>query len=219
MALRIGGRTRSLRRPPPWASARPSTWWIPGQRKGHGRLAQWKDSLQSATRSGIPAIPCRTGSARAITGVNALQLAVMCAPGQRPSRPWNPRLIQPSGGVDQPHETTVADLPFPAEHVEIVRAGMAAVANDPTGGAYKQSQLGLGDVLAAGKTGTAQVRQYSQTGSRSNQGVPFLEAEGPQPVHRLRPLRQAALHAGRPVLVEHGGLSWLQRRRAQELAR
>jgi penicillin-binding protein 2 len=48
---------------------------------------------------------------------------------------------------------------------------MAAVANDPTGGAFKQSQLGLGDVKMAGKTGTAQVRQYAAGASRSNQGI------------------------------------------------
>jgi rod shape determining protein RodA len=65
----------------------------------------------------------------------------------------------------------VPDLPFSQEHLEIVRAGMAAVANDPTGGAFKQSQLGLGDVKMAGKTGTAQVRQYAAGASRSNQGI------------------------------------------------
>ena len=44
-------------------------------------------------------------------------------------------------------------------------AGMAAVANDVTGTAYRASQLGLGDILMAGKTGTAQSRDYG-SGSR-----------------------------------------------------
>jgi len=44
---------------------------------------------------------------------------------------------------------------------------MVAVANDVTGGAYRQSQLGLGDIQMAGKTGTAQVRSYG-TGSRKS---------------------------------------------------
>jgi penicillin-binding protein 2 len=42
---------------------------------------------------------------------------------------------------------------------------MAAVANDVTGTAYRASQLGLGDIQMAGKTGTAQSRDYG-TGSR-----------------------------------------------------
>ena len=42
---------------------------------------------------------------------------------------------------------------------------MAAVANDVTGTGYRASQLGLGDILMAGKTGTAQSRDYG-TGSR-----------------------------------------------------
>ena len=44
---------------------------------------------------------------------------------------------------------------------------MVAVANDVSGGAYRQSQLGLGDIQMAGKTGTAQVRSYG-TGSRKS---------------------------------------------------
>ena len=44
-------------------------------------------------------------------------------------------------------------------------AGMAAVPNDGTGTAYRASQLGLGDTQMAGKTGTAQSRDYG-TGSR-----------------------------------------------------
>jgi len=101
------------------------------------------------------------------------------------------------------HGDAVADLPIPPEHLAIVRDGMAAVANDPTGGAYKQSQLGLGDVLMAGKTGTAQVRQYSQTGSRSNQGIPWRLKD-----HNLF-IAFAPYDNPRyamSVLVEHGGL-------------
>jgi penicillin-binding protein 2 len=81
-----------------------------------------------------------------------------------------PRLIKSIGGVEQPSGAEVEDLPFPAEHLDVVRGGMAAVANDPSGTAYRQSQLGLGDIKMAGKTGTAQVRSFDK-GSRSSVGV------------------------------------------------
>jgi penicillin-binding protein 2 len=54
---------------------------------------------------------------------------------------------------------------------------MAAVANDTTGTAYRASQLGLGPVLMAGKTGTAQVRVISRaeraSGVRTNESLPW----------------------------------------------
>jgi len=62
--------------------------------------------------------------------------------------------------------TDGADLPFPTEHPDIVLEGMKAVANDVTGTAYRNSQLGLGDVKMAGKTGTAQARTYRAAASR-----------------------------------------------------
>src|SRR5690606_28939341 len=43
-----------------------------------------------------------------------------------------------------------------------------AVANDRSGTAYRQSQLGLGDIQMAGKTGTAQSRDYGSGTRRSN---------------------------------------------------
>jgi penicillin-binding protein 2 len=80
----------------------------------------------------------------------------------------NPRLIKSVGGKELPSGAAVPDLPFPKEHIEIVRAGMAAVANDVGGTAYRTSQLGLGDVKMAGKTGTAQTRNYGSGSRKSN---------------------------------------------------
>jgi penicillin-binding protein 2 len=76
---------------------------------------------------------------------------------------------------------------------------MVAVANDVSGGAYRQSQLGLGDIQMAGKTGPAQVRSYG-TGSRKsnvwalkdhNLFVAFAPVDEP---------RYAVA-----VIIEHGG--------------
>jgi penicillin-binding protein 2 len=65
----------------------------------------------------------------------------------------------------------VPDLPFSPEHLAYVRNGMAAVANDVRGTAYRNSQLGLGDIQMAGKTGTAQVRSYDKGVSRKSEDV------------------------------------------------
>ena len=176
---------------------------IPGQRKGLVGSRDWKKKTFKRDPIWHPGDSVPYGIGQGYINVNALQLAVMCARLANGKRALNPRLVKSIGGIDQPHGDAVSDLAFPAEHLAIVRAGMAAVANDPTGGAYQQSQLGLGDVMMAGKTGTAQVRQYSQTGSRSNQGVPWRLKD-----HNLF-IAFAPYDNPRyamSVLVEHGGL-------------
>ena len=76
---------------------------------------------------------------------------------------------------------------------------MVAVANDVTGGAYRQSQLGLGAILPGGKTGTAQVRSYG-TGSRKSSVWQFKD-------HNLF-VAFAPVDAPRyavAIIIEHGG--------------
>src|SRR5690606_29261162 len=58
-----------------------------------------------------------------------------------------------------------------------VREGMAAV-TEAGGTAYRASQLGLGDILMAGKTGTAQVRSYGPGGTRGKGGPWALRDHG-----------------------------------------
>jgi penicillin-binding protein 2 len=97
----------------------------------------------------------------------------------------------------------VPDLPFSAEHLAYVRGGMAAVANDVRGTAYRQSQLGLGDVQMAGKTGTAQVRSYDGVANRKGSGA----------VWRLKDHNLFVAFApyddpryALSVIIEHGGM-------------
>jgi penicillin-binding protein 2 len=81
---------------------------------------------------------------------------------------------------------------------------MVAVANDRSGGAYRQSQLGLGDIQMAGKTGTAQVRSYDNVASRSSSSVGWALKD-----HNLF-VAFAPVDAPRygiAVIVEHGGLA------------
>jgi penicillin-binding protein 2 len=54
---------------------------------------------------------------------------------------------------------------------------MAAV-TEAGGTAFRASQLGLGDILMAGKTGTAQVRNYDKGGSRGKGGAWGLRDHG-----------------------------------------
>jgi len=131
--------------------------------------------------------------------VTALQLAVMTSRFANARKAIVPRLVKSVGGVDQPSGAAVPDLPFSREHLEIVRQGMVAVANDVSGGAYRQSQLGLGDIQMAGKTGTAQVRSYG-SGSRKSSVWQFKD-------HNLF-VAFAPVDAPRyavAVIIEHGG--------------
>ena len=74
-----------------------------------------------------------------------------------------------SEGMKDPEQAGAAATPylrlFALTSLAWMWARMAAVANDVTGTAYRASQLGLGDIQMAGKTGTAQSRDYG-TGSR-----------------------------------------------------
>jgi penicillin-binding protein 2 len=66
--------------------------------------------------------------------------------------------------VEQPPAAAVTDLPFDAAAFKVVQEGMEAV-TDVGGTGFRNSQLGLGPVRMAGKTGTAQSRNYG-SGSR-----------------------------------------------------
>jgi penicillin-binding protein 2 len=135
--------------------------------------------------------------------VTALQLAVMVSRFANARKAIVPRLIKSVGGVDRPSGADVPDLPFSREHLEIVRQGMVAVANDVTGGAYRQSQLGLGDIQMAGKTGTAQISSYDRRASRKSSDVGWALKD-----HNLfvafAPVDEPRY--GIALIVEHGGL-------------
>ncbi|MDG2522293.1 penicillin-binding protein 2 [Caulobacter segnis] len=148
---------------------------IPGQKKGTVPDREWKKRAFKRNPANQTWYPGETPSyaiGQGALAVNALQLCVMTARLANGKKALNPRLIKSVGGVERPHGDDVPDLPFSQEHLNIVRGGMAAVANDTGGTAYRQSQLGLGDVKMAGKTGTAQVRSYG-AGSRKMTGVPW----------------------------------------------
>jgi penicillin-binding protein 2 len=179
---------------------------IGGQKKGTIPSAAWKKEYfksNPANQKWFPGESLSYGIGQGYTQVNALQLAVMTSRLANGRKALNPRLIKSVGGVDRPRGDAFGDLPFPPEHIAIVRAGMAAVANDVTGTAYRASQLGLGDVQMAGKTGTAQVRSYDRAASRNSANVQWKLKD-----HNLfvafAPVDDPRYAVS--VIIEHGGL-------------
>jgi penicillin-binding protein 2 len=191
---------------------------ISGQKRGIVPSREWKKSYFKNNPDQQPWWPGENlsyGIGQGYLTVNALQLAVMTARLANGKKALNPRLIQSVGGVKRPPGSAVPDLPFPPEHIAYVRDGMVAV-TEAGGTAFYASQLGLGDILMAGKTGTAQVRNYDKGGSRGKGGPWRLRDHGLfvcfAPVDQPR--------YAMSVIVQHGmGGSTAAAPRAREIMR
>jgi penicillin-binding protein 2 len=99
------------------------------------------------------------GIGQGYVNVNALQLCVMCSRLANGNRALNPRLIESIGGVVQPPGSRAPDLPFKPDNLAFIREAMAAVVTSGT--AAGAAKLGLGPIMMAGKTGTAQAHTYA----------------------------------------------------------
>ena len=172
---------------------------VDNQRKGLLPSTEWKRRTFPRDPVWHPGETTSVAIGQGAVTVNALQLAVYTSRLANGRKAIQPRLIKSVGGVDRPSGAEVPDLPFSVEHLDIVRGGMIAVANDRSGTAYRQSQLGLGDIQMAGKTGTAQTRNYGSGSRRSNVWsekdhnlfIAFAPVDAP---------RYAVV-----VIIEHGG--------------
>ncbi|WP_292082457.1 MULTISPECIES: penicillin-binding protein 2 [unclassified Brevundimonas] len=141
------------------------------------------------------------GIGQGALNVNALQLAVYTARIANGRKAVTPRLIKSIGGVEQTAGTDFGDLPFDAAMLQVLRDGMEAV-TDVGGTGFRNSQLGLGAVRMAGKTGTAQAQNYG-AGSRKGAGRPWAQKD-----HNLF-IAYAPTDNPRyavSVIVQHGGL-------------
>ncbi|MCG9915950.1 MAG: penicillin-binding protein 2 [Phenylobacterium sp.] len=176
---------------------------IPGQRTGVVGSTEWKRTRVKRDPTWHPGDSVSYGIGQGYITANGLQLAVMTARLANGRKQLNPRLIKSVGGVEMPPGDEVPSLPFSQEHLDYVRAGMIAVANDARGTAFRQSQLGLGDVLMAGKTGTAQVRSYDGVADRDSRSVRWGLKD-----HNLyvafAPIDQPRYAIS--VIIQHGGL-------------
>jgi len=145
---------------------------IPGQKKGIVPSTEWVRKNRPRDPKWHPGESLSYGIGQGMLTVNALQLAVMTARLANGKKALNPRLIRAIGGKELASGADVPDLPFAPEHIQYVRDGMAAV-TEAGGTGYRASQLGLGDILMAGKTGTAQVRSYAKGGPRGGASMPW----------------------------------------------
>ncbi|WEK56683.1 MAG: penicillin-binding protein 2 [Candidatus Brevundimonas phytovorans] len=141
------------------------------------------------------------GIGQGALNVNALQLAVYTSRIANGQKAVTPRLIKSIGGVEQRAGAAFADLPYDTALLKVLRDGMEAV-TDVGGTGFRNSQLGLGAVRMAGKTGTAQAQNYG-AGSRKGAGRPWAQKD-----HNLF-IAYAPTDNPRyavSVIVQHGGL-------------
>ena len=175
---------------------------IDGQKRGLVPDTKWR--RENPVRGDGKWYPGETPSysiGQGALNVNALQLAVYTSRIANGRKAVMPRLIKSIGGVEQTPGAAFADLPFDAELVKVMRDGMEAV-TDVGGTGFRNSQLGLGPVRMAGKTGTAQARNYG-AGSRRGAGRPWRDKD-----HNLficyAPIDNPRYAVS--VIVQHGGL-------------
>lgn len=132
---------------------------------------------------------------------NALQLAVYTSRLANGRKAVMPRLIKSIGGVEQAASRAFADLPYDPSLIQVMRDGMEAV-TEAGGTGFRNSQLGLGPVRMAGKTGTAQSRNYG-SGNRKGAGRPWAQKD-----HNLF-IAYAPVDNPRyavSVIIQHGGM-------------
>jgi len=131
---------------------------IPGQKKGLVPDTAYKKRNFRKDPVWHPGETPSFGIGQGYLHLNPLQLCVMTARIANGKKALNPRLVKSIGGQELPSGAAVPDLPFAPEHIQFVRAAMAAVTESGTAAAV--GDLGLGPIKMAGKTGTAQAHSY-----------------------------------------------------------
>jgi penicillin-binding protein 2 len=173
---------------------------IPGQKPGLIPDTAYKRAAFPKDPVWHPGETPSMGIGQGYVNVNALQLCVMCSRLANGATALQPRLIHSVGGAVQPSGAQAPGLPFAPDHLAFIRSAMAAVVTSGT--AAGAAQLGLGPVVMAGKTGTAQAHSYAGgTGAHGAVGawadrdhswfIAFAPADDPR--------------YAMSVLVEHGG--------------
>jgi penicillin-binding protein 2 len=175
---------------------------ISGQKPGLVPDREWR--RRNPVRGDAKWYPGETPSyaiGQGALNVNCLQLATYTARLANGRKKIMPRLIKSVGGKERPSGADFGDLPFSMEHIKVLQEGMNAV-TDVGGTGFRNSQLGLGPIRMAGKTGTAQARNYG-AGSRKGAGKPWAQKD-----HNLF-IAYAPIDAPRyavAVIVQHGGM-------------
>ena len=140
---------------------------IPGQKKGLVPDTAYKRRAFKKDPVWHPGETPSMGIGQGYTHLNPLQLCVMVSRIANGQKALHPRLIRSIGGVEQKSGAEWGDLTVDKGHLQFVREAMAAVTS--VGTAARVSDLGLGSIKMAGKTGTAQA--YSYGGGRGAHGA------------------------------------------------
>lgn len=176
---------------------------IEGQKRGTLPDRAWKKRAfkNPADQKWQPGETPSFGIGQGALAVNPLQQAVYVSRIANGQKAILPRLVKSVGGRERPSGAAVPDLPVDHAHLQIVRQAMADVANDTSGTAYRAGQLGLGPILMAGKTGTAQAHTYG-SGSRATIHLDWEKKDHAWFV-AFAPFDQPKYALA--LLVEHGG--------------
>jgi penicillin-binding protein 2 len=173
---------------------------IPGQKAGLVPDTAYKRRTFKKDPVWHPGETPSMGIGQGYTHLNPLQLCVMTARIANGQKALHPRLVQSVGGVEEKSGAAWGDLPVDPEHLQFVREAMAAVTT--TGTAARVSDLGLGAIKMAGKTGTAQSYSYGGgTGAHGAEGAWKLRDHAWFIAFAPYDSPRYALS----VLVEHGG--------------
>ncbi|MBU1378265.1 MAG: penicillin-binding protein 2 [Alphaproteobacteria bacterium] len=132
---------------------------IPGQKKGLVPDTAYKKRRFPKDPKWHPGETPSMGIGQGYTNLNPLQLCVMTSRIANGEKALHPRLIRSIGGVEQKSGAAWGELPVDKNHLLFVREAMAAVTTG-IGTAARVSDLGLGPIKMAGKTGTAQAYSY-----------------------------------------------------------
>ncbi|HWF76326.1 MAG TPA: penicillin-binding protein 2 [Caulobacteraceae bacterium] len=175
---------------------------VPSQRPGLIPTTEWVKKARPRDPVWHPGETPSVGIGQGAVSVNPLQLCVMCSRIANGGKALYPRLVRTIGGVEQPPPGAEPALPFAPEHIQFLHEAMLAVTNGGGTASGGAANLGLGPVLMAGKTGTAQSHSYGGgVGAHGAQGawaerdhawfIAFAPADDPR--------------YAMAVLTEHGG--------------
>jgi penicillin-binding protein 2 len=181
---------------------------IPGQKAGIVPDTAWKRSYfkrNPLNQKWFAGETPSMGIGQGATVVNALQLCTMASRIANGKVAVNPRLIHSVGGVIQPAAVAAPDLAIDPEHIAFVQKAMWAVCNEPGGTGFEDghpTDLKLGNVVMAGKSGTAQDHTYkSGHGAHGAVGAWVLRDNAWFIAYAPADAPRYAM----AVLVEHGG--------------
>jgi penicillin-binding protein 2 len=175
---------------------------LPHERSGLIPGRAWKQSTHHQAWQQGETLVAAIGQGYMLT--SPLQLAVMVARIANNGFAVTPHVAQKIGGSPVAPERWPS-MGFDQRHLDLVRRGMAAVINSPSGTAYA-ARITTPGMEMAGKTGTAQVRHISEAeheeGVTKNESLPWKERD-----HALfagfAPIEDPRYAIS--VIVEHGG--------------